>query len=225
MATTGSPLWPGASTFPGASVFPGQGVAPIIRARYSTDDASVSIPTWIELTASQMRNFATSTGRDDERSEFTAGNATLTLDNRNRTFDPNNNAAIKPLNRLWLYEEFSGEVHSLIKGYVTAWTQQWPQGGLADATATADMSDEFLVLSQAALPVTTPHRDSYASLAAADNPDGYWDLNEDPTGRTRLFTDPTILPAPRIAGVWVQATPAGDRRGDLRRNIIKPRKR
>ena len=224
MASVGPAVVTGPTVVTSTTTVTGQGNLPIIRTLHSTDDVSVSVPTWTDRTT-QVRSYSIRRGRNTELDEFDAGTASIVFDNRDRSLDPNNNAAIKPLNRLWLYEEFSGEVHSLIKGYVTAWTQQWPQGGLADATATADMSDEFLVLSQAALPVTTPPRDSYVSLISSDNPDGYWDLNEDPTGRTRLATDPVVLPAPRIAGVWVQATPAGDRRGDLRRNLIKPRKR
>lgn len=185
---------------------------------------SVSTPSWIDITT-DVRSAECNHGRDSSLSEFDAGTATIVLDNRDRAYDPLNNSAIKPMNRVWLVEEFSGERHDLFKGYVTSWGQAWPGTGSSDAEATASCQDEFLVLSQAALPTTSPPRESYAALIASDNPDGYWEMSEDSGARTRVSTDPVILPMPRVGGVMVPATIASDRRGDLRRNMLKAKRK
>jgi hypothetical protein len=198
----------------------GQGLSPIARCRISYDDVSVATPSWTEVTNSDFRAFSSSRGRDQEHSEFDAGNATASLDNRDRAFDPLNNSAIRPLNRIWLYYEFSGIVDDIFKGYVSAWGQDWPGGGWSDAVATANAADEFLVLSQAALPVTNPPRAAYADLIAFDAPVGYWGMNEDPAQRQWQPTEDVIaLP---------EFTYYGRReitRTDRRQNPGKPRKR
>ena len=38
-----------------------------------------------------------------------AGTATIVLDNRTRVFDPAHNTAIRPFNRWWIREQFTGE--------------------------------------------------------------------------------------------------------------------
>ena len=218
---TGPALYPGASTFPGASVFPGQGTAPIIRLRYSTSDQTID-PSWTNAESS-LRSYSVSRGHDAPMSEMDPGTATFNLDNRTRTFDPLNNAAIRPYNRWWLYEEFNGNVRDIYKGYALSYGQLWPEAGI-DAVAVVNCADEFAVLAASALPVTSPPRESYATLIASDNPDGYWEMSEDPAARTRQPVDPVILPAPRVAGVLLQATVATDRRGDLRNSLIKSRR-
>ena len=220
---TGPALYPGASTFPGTSVFPGQGTAPLIRLRYSTDDQTVLYPTWTNAESS-LRSYSTSRGHDAPMSEMDPGTANFNMDNRTRTFDPLNNALIKPFNRYWLYEEFNGSVRDIFRGYALSYGQLWPEQGI-DAVAVVNCADEFSVLLSASMPTTSPPRESYSALVGFDNPDGYWDMNEDPIGRSRLPTDPTILPAPRVSGVPLYATAATDRRADLRTSLIRSRRR
>jgi hypothetical protein len=153
MATTGPALYPGASTFPGTSVYPGQGDSPIVRCLLTTDDVSASTPNWTDVTA-DIRSYSVRRGRNAELEDFDAGTATVVLDNRDRSFDPTVNAAIRPRNRLWLFEEFSGETHSLIKSYANSWTQAWDRSGIVDATATVTASDEFSVLARKLLPAS-----------------------------------------------------------------------
>jgi hypothetical protein len=191
MASTATAFFPGTSSFPNTTQYPGQGLMPIARCRISYDDVSVATPTWTEVANSKFRAFSSSRGRDVEHSEFDTGTASAAVDNRDRAFDPINNAAVRPYNRIWLYYEFSGRVGDIFRGYASTWAQGWPDGGWSDAVATANAADEFTVLSQAALPVTNPPRDTYADLIAVDGPVGYWDMNEDPTARQRLSTDLT----------------------------------
>src|SRR5215813_11818798 len=125
MATTGPATWPGATTFPGTSIYPGQGDFPIVRCRISLADYTAT-PAWIEATP-DLQGWATSRGRATELDQFDAGTATITLDNRGHEYDPILVAAlfpgtavypnttvypgagenVRPMNRIWLYEEFS----------------------------------------------------------------------------------------------------------------------
>lgn len=177
-ASTGTALFPGASTFPNTSgVTPGQGTLPLIRVRVTFDDASVAAPVWSDLT-SRVRSYEINRGRNSELELFDAGTASVVFDNRDRTLDPNSNASVRPLNRLWIYEEFSGEVHDLFHGYAESWEQGYDQSGIYDATAMLRAADEFKVLSLSALPVTNPPRDTYAEVIAFDNPSGYWRMGD-----------------------------------------------
>src|SRR3954452_25507376 len=104
-AATGTALFPSAATFPDTTVYPGQGNLPMVRCRLSFDDVSDATPNWTEVSNAAFRSFSTSRGRDTEQSQFDAGSASVVLDNRDRAYDPFNNIAIKPMNRIWLYEE------------------------------------------------------------------------------------------------------------------------
>lgn len=182
MATTATAFFPGASSFPNTTQYPGQGTQAIIRARYSTDDVSVSVPTWNEVINLDFRAYSVARGRDNELSEFAAASGTVTFDNRDRAFDPLSNSLIRPFNRIWLYEEAAGEVHDVLKGYVLFWELDYPGGGWSDAVATANVTDEFAVLASMALETTDPPRETYQDLVASDQPFGYWNMNEDPAG-------------------------------------------
>ena len=150
MATTGTTLFPGASTFPNTSgVNPGQGPIPLFRCLYSTDNFSVSTPTWVDASA-DLRSVSVDRGRNSELENFDAGSASVTLNNRTRTYDPNVNALIRPMNRVWIYAEFSGARIDLFRGYAESWGQDWPDGGF-DQVAILHAVDEVKVLNLAIL--------------------------------------------------------------------------
>lgn len=157
----------------------GQGLQPLIRCRVSYDDVTVAIPSWTEVTH-DLGKFSVSHGRDTELGEFDSGTASIELYNRTRSYDPWVNANVRPMNRLWLQEEFDGEVHDLFKGYIEVWDQQWPDGGWSNAIAAVQAADEFKVLNLDTLPTTSPPRGSYSELVQVDNPTGLWELNENP---------------------------------------------
>lgn len=181
---TGTALFPGPSAFPNTNVYPGQGIQPIARVRISYEDVSVATPIWSELGYSKVRRITISQGKDDEFSEFDAGQCDIALDNRDRAFDPRINLSVHPYNRIWVYTEFNSKVRTRFKGYVETWALSYP-GGWADAEAIAHCADEFKVLAVMALPTTDPPRESYADLVVADNPSGQWSFNEDPSTRQR----------------------------------------
>lgn len=211
MATTGTALSPGASTFPGTGVYPGQGLLPIVRCRISTDDTSDATPNWQNVLNADFRSFSTSRGRETELQLHDAGTASAVLDNRDRAYDPNANANITPMNRVWLYEEFSGEVHDLFRGYVEVWDQDWPGWGGSDAEVQFNAADEFKVLALLTLPTTSPPRSNYDDLVGSDQPVGYWQLNEDPSTFIQAPTDtePNPAPDPRSLGPWARGRVLG----------------
>ena len=135
--------------------------------------------------------------------------ATITLDNRARTFDPAFNSAIRPLNRWWIREQFTGETQDIFKGYAESYDQQWP--GTFDAQAVVSCVDEFKVLALDALSVTNPPRDSYADVVAFDNPACYWRLGDEAgTGRQRAVTGPELELVNHTLGVTVNGAIVGD---------------
>jgi hypothetical protein len=192
MATTGAQLEvPHIVNTSGATV--GQGSAPEVWVLYSTDDASVSVPTWTDATA-KLRDFSTSRGRQSELAEIDAGTTTITLDNRARTFDPAFNAAIRPMNQWKILEQFSGETQPIFTGYADSYDQTWPNG--MDAEAVVQLTDEFKVLNLDALAVTDPPRDSYEDVVMFDEPSAYWPLDTpDVVESAKPKVGPTYLPA------------------------------
>jgi hypothetical protein len=211
-ATTGPALKTSTSQVTSTGTLTGQGVAPIVRARYSTDDVSDSTPTWIEVDNSDLRAFSTSRGRDSEQSQFDAGTASVTLDNRDRQFDPVLHATIRPLNRWWLLEEFSGEVQDLFRGYAESYGNQWPGGGWSDAECVVTLVDEFKIAALDALPTTNPPRATYADLVLFDQPNGYWAMKDDPGSlqQTSIQDSPPAVapsPGPPTSDPWIGIGP------------------
>lgn len=205
----------------------GQGNYPVARYRISYDNVDVANPTWTEVANIDQRGFSTSRGREGEHSEFDAGTASVELDNRDRAFDPLFNSAVRPFNRVWITCELFGIVKDIFKGYVSAWEQAWPGGGWSDAVATANAADEFTVLSQAALPATSPPRDTYAGLVGADNPTDYWELSDDPSTRQHLAVEaigPTEPPeSPGSREVPGQLKRTDRRNANLRTSMLRKR--
>jgi hypothetical protein len=196
MATVGTKL-----TIPftvGASQIVGQGNHPELWVLYSIDDASDTDPLWQDAT-SKIRAWATSRGRNTELEEIDAGTATITLDNRTRTFDPVANTAIRPMNRWWIREQFSGETQDMFKGYADSYDQQWP-APVGDALAVVSCTDEFKVLALDRLPTTDPPRDNYADMVMFDQPTGYWRMNDDAETLQAASTIGPSLAAP-VSGV------------------------
>ncbi len=193
-------LYPSLTTYPDTTTYPGQGQKPMLQILISTDDVSASSPLWSYVAENDMRAFSISRGRESELSLDDAGTATVVLDNRDRAFDPVSNPLIRPLNRVWLREQFSGETQDLFKGYVEAVDQEWPGGGWSDATVTLSCVDEFKVLALYALPTTDPPRDTYNDVVLFDEPVGYWPMryNEQPQYSAEAAVGKSLVPAEAV---------------------------
>lgn len=182
-ATTGTPLYPGTG-YPG-EVYPGQGDQPQIEVLYSTDDYTETNPTWNYAhhghdgsALHNLRSYSVDRGRENELQEIDAGTATITLDNRDRLFDPTVSGALGPMNRWWIRVKFAGETHDRFKGYAERYELSWPDSG-RDSEVTVSCADEFKVLNLVRLPTMNPPRDTYADLVAYELPDGYWRCNDE----------------------------------------------
>jgi hypothetical protein len=189
MASTGPALYPGATTFPGAAVFPGQDTLPLMLVQYATDDVALS-PHWIDATG-LVRAVNTSRGRDSELGTVDAATGQIVLDNRTRTFDPGFNAAIRPMNRWMIREQFTGETQSILVGYAESYQQAWSLPN--DATTTVSLVDEFKVLAITNLPTTSPPRNSYAEVIDTDSPTGYWAMDDPAISKAQTGSGPTFV--------------------------------
>lgn len=176
MAATGTAVYPSTSLFPGSSVYPGQGSKPLALVLMTTDDASVANPSWTALDEDQVRAWSTSRGRENELADVDTGTATITLDNRDRTFDPAHNSAIRPLNRWWIREQFAGVTNDVFKGYAESYQQVWPDKKGVDAVAVVSCVDEMARLARKKLPATDPPRDSYQDVAMFYGATGYYPM-------------------------------------------------
>lgn len=146
----------------------------------STDDASDTTPTWIDITQ-YLRGWSSNRGRSSELDDVNAGTLSLTLSNRDRRFDPTNTTGpyypnLKPMNRVWL-RVTHGSTKDIFIGYVESYEQQHPDLGM-DALTVVNAVDEFKVLSLRNQPTSDPPRDSYSDLIQFDRPDGYWPMND-----------------------------------------------
>jgi hypothetical protein len=214
MATVGPKL-----TVPftvGTDKIVGQGGQPELWVLYSTDDASAAVPTWTDATPkmkgpSGSRSWNTARGRESERAEMNAGTATLTLDNRDRTFDPVLHPEIRLRNRWWVREQFSGETQDLFKGRATSYVQEWPDG--MDAQTSVSIVDETGVLARNALPVTDPPRDGYADVVLFDKPSGYWRMDDIPATLAASPAPPAgklaVVGRWKLAETWVAVGSGG----------------
>lgn len=175
MATAGTALYPSSTTYPSATTYPGGGDNPILWCLYSTDAVSTAVPTWLDATL-DVRSFSVSRGRASELSRVDAGTASILLDNRDRAYDPVITTAIRPLNRWWIREQFSGDTIDVFKGYAESYQQQWVKGS-DDASTVVSCVDEFKVLALNKLPTTDPPRPTYQELVMFDEPTGYWPMD------------------------------------------------
>jgi hypothetical protein len=198
VATTGAATFPSTTTYPETTLYPGQGEFPLPWILYSTDDVATSIPTWADASADVL-SADTSRGRGSERETVNAGSARIVLNNRARAYDTAAVAALRPMNRWWIREQFSGATRDVFKGYAQSYEMQYPSK--LDAVTVVSCVDEFTRLAQHRLDTTTPPRDSYEDVVKYDNPAGYWPLG------------PSVNPIPAVVGeemTWADASPSTD---------------
>jgi hypothetical protein len=101
-----------------------------------------------------VRNFSTVRGRRRELERFSTGTAQITLDNRDRRFDPTNidspyyNATvgvtgIVPAIPVVIRATWNGTQYAVFRGLIDSWKFDYSSAGLGDATATISCSDAF----------------------------------------------------------------------------------
>ena len=111
---------------------------------------------WTDVT-DKVRSVSISRGRSTELDAFTTGSASVVLDNRDRTFDPEYASgpyfgALTPMRPLRISgaEPLAISQTPLFFGFVDGWAQQYVHP--SDATTTVTASDAFKVLNLISLP-------------------------------------------------------------------------
>ena len=118
-----------------------------------------SVQSWTDVTA-YLRGFETTRGRISELAEFQTGTATVTLDNRDNRFSPNQSTyyydsvngrtKIQPLKRLRIRAEYDSTTYDIFHGFVESFPVQYAGQGY-DASTKIRVVDVFKLLFNATL--------------------------------------------------------------------------
>lgn len=110
-------------------------------------------PTWVDVT-SYVREITTRRGRSDEFQDFGSGTATITLDNRDRRFDPLNAAGpyygnLTPRKQIRIRASNTVSsvttTYDVFRGYVSGWPVSLTDAGF-DSTVTLECFDALGLL-------------------------------------------------------------------------------
>lgn len=115
-------------------------------------------PTWVDVTqyVRHSPGIRISRGRPSESSTFSAGQLTLTLDNRDRRFDPLHASSpyagnLTPRKQIRVRATHSATTYDLFRGFVTGWPTQYPQVG-RDAVTQLVAYDGLAFLNEITMP-------------------------------------------------------------------------
>ena len=108
--------------------------------------------------STSVRSVNTNRGRRRALERFGTGTATITLDNRDRSFDPTNTASpyynatvgvtgVVPSIPVVIRATWNGVTYPIFRGFIDSWTFDYSDAGIGDATATISCSDAFKPLS------------------------------------------------------------------------------
>ena len=135
--------------------------------------APFSTPSWTDITE-HVRSVSIRRGRDFELARYSTGSASLTLDNRDRRFDPTYASSpyypyVIPGRRIRV-QGTQGSTYSLFDGFVESWPQEWqpPQ----EARAVLQAADGFKMLQLAQIP------GGYSARVLGDSPQAYYRMGE-----------------------------------------------
>jgi hypothetical protein len=153
----------------------------------------------------QVRKVSTRRGRNRLLSQFEAGTATVTLNDPNSDFNPQNTSSpyygkLLPLRKIRIYAVTSylgDDVEvNLFSGYISSYDTSFYQGTTQDATVTLRCVDGFRLLSNVStelppVPGCPAGQDSGSRIAAlldwADFPSSMWNLE---AGNSTMQADP-----------------------------------
>lgn len=131
--------------------------------------------------AGWVRKIATKRGRERllrTMAQFQAGTATVTLDNRDRRFDPLNTSGpyypnVEPEKVIQVGATWQGTFYPIWTGYADDWPQNWP--GFTDGEVPVLATDYFKALSYYRILSS-----GYTTQVAADGATNLWRLAEPP---------------------------------------------
>jgi hypothetical protein len=138
---------------------------------------------WVDVTT-YVRQFSTRRGRNHELGRTQAGVCSITLDNRDRRFDPTYTSGpyypeVVPMAHVRIRATYASVTYPVFYGFVEDWGQGWPgpaANAQGDAVVELQASDAFNILERLTL---TP----YSEQVLSDDPLVYY-LFADPAGTT-----------------------------------------
>lgn len=113
-------------------------------------------PTWVDVSA-YVRGIDINRGRSNDLDAFTAGTASVILDNRDGRFNPSNTAGpyspnVRPRKQIRIRATWNATTYPLFYGYVQTWPQEYPAMG-EDAVTTVTAVDALALLGGMTIPV------------------------------------------------------------------------
>ena len=158
----------------------GATVEVIVEVAFTT--APADTPSWEDI-SDYVRSFSIRRGRSSELDTFSAGTASLVLNNDDRRFDPIYTSSpyypdVVPMRRIRIRAVYDSVTYDLFHGYIDGWPQGYrnPRGAFVNVTAT----DAFKVL--ATLPLPSP----WEQEVRADTP-ALWVRFGEPSGTAVAF--------------------------------------
>lgn len=138
---------------------------------WSPSTAPAASPVWVDIT-DYVLGGTISRGRQSEFDRTSAGRMTLTLDNRDRMFDPEFNSSARPNKRIRASVGSASDIIYLFDGWIDALPQSY-EDAPNDAQVSLTATDAFKVLARHELD------EIYAPTVIADDPVAYWRLADD----------------------------------------------
>ena len=159
-------------------------------------------PIW-RTVVGDCRGFSSERGRPRELDRFAAGTCTVTLDNRDRDYDPEYTSSplypnVLPEKRMRILASYNSVQYVVFDGYVDGWPQRWQDVG-KDATVQLSATDGFKILAQTILP-SSIYELSMAALSPP--PTHWWKLDEAVGQTTALDTAPLLDPSAAAHGTY-----------------------
>lgn len=127
-------------------------------------------PVWVDITA-RVRSGRVSRGRQSEFDRTSAGQMSLTLDNRDRTFDPEHNPNARPNKRIRVTVGTGTDLRHVFDGWIDSMPQLYSSA--VDAVVSLTATDAFKLLAKFKLD------EIYGEAVLADSPYAYWRLADD----------------------------------------------
>ena len=149
---------------------------PVAKVEVAFDDGPyVASPTWTDIT-SYVREMSIDRGRSDDWGTFD-GSANLTLDNRNRKFDPFYTSGVYygkllPRRQVKISAVWGGTTYPVFRGFVSGWPPAWTDAG-TDSTVSISCFDALGLLASETLPADWAHQ-----YILTTSPRHYWPCNE-----------------------------------------------
>lgn len=152
-----------------------------VELAFTTDPLGVP-GAWTDVT-DYVRAFSTRRGRNHELGKTSAGVATITLDNRDRRFDPTYTSSpyypnVVPMRHVRIRATYLAVTYPVFYGFVEDWGQTWPEPAAntqGDAVIEMQAVDAFKVFSMLRLT-------AYPAAVAEDGPVAYYPLTEGVAG-------------------------------------------